>query len=61
MRIRLLKGWEHMGKRLPIGKLITAAGSLGKKLIAQKIAEEYTGEYPPKKKMKTDFFKPKTK
>ena len=50
-----------MENRLPIGKIITMTGNLGKKLIGQNIAEEYTGAYPPKKKMKTDFFKPKTK
>ncbi len=50
-----------MERKLPVGKIITMTGSLGGKLIAQGIAEKYTGVYPPKKKMKTDFFKPKTK
>lgn len=61
MRIRLIKGWFHMEHKIPIGKIVTVAGSLGRKLIEQEIAEEYNGIYPPKKKMKTEFFKPKTK
>jgi hypothetical protein len=33
--------------------------SKAKQLIRDGFAESYVGEYPPKQKVKTDFFKPK--
>jgi hypothetical protein len=55
MRIRLLKKWRHWVK----GTTLEVADPKAKELIRDNIAEKYSGEYPPKKKMKTDFFKPK--
>jgi hypothetical protein len=58
--IRLLKSWTNKsGRKYPIGKILPMSNSLSKDLIRDNIAVEYKGEYPPKKKMKTDFFKPK--
>jgi hypothetical protein len=57
MRVQLIKGWIWNGIKLPIGKIIPASNSLGADLIKKKIAKEYNGEYPPKSKMKTNFFK----
>lgn len=60
MRIRLLKSYDAGFAKWPIGQLVIATNSLAKKLISKGAAIEYTGEYPPKKKkIKTDFFKPK--
>lgn len=57
MRIQLLKGWTWKWRKYPIGKIVTVMNSLANKLIDEKIGREYTGEYPPKTKMKTNFFK----
>ena len=55
MRIRLLKKWREW----PIGRVIEIFDGVAKTMIRDGIAERYTGEYPPKQKMKTDLFKPK--
>lgn len=55
MRIRLLKKW----RKWPIGRVIEIFDTTAKEMIRDNIAEKYDGEYPPKTKMKTDFFKPK--
>jgi hypothetical protein len=39
--------------------VIGLSTGLAKRMIANKEAEEYTGEYPPQTKMKTNLFKPK--
>jgi len=57
MKIRLLKKWEAY----PIGSVIEVWEPKANKLIREKSAERYTGEYPPRTKMKTNFFKPKIK
>jgi hypothetical protein len=38
---------------------LNLTNSFAGKLITDGTAERYTGEYPPRKKMRTDFFKPK--
>lgn len=55
MRIRLRKRWREW----TIGTILDVADPTAKELIYYQKAEKYTGEYPPKQKMKTDFFKPK--
>jgi hypothetical protein len=55
MKIRLLKKWREW----PIGRVMEVADPKAKELIQVGTAERYEGEYPPKEKMKTDFFKPK--
>jgi hypothetical protein len=55
MKIRLLKKWREW----PIGRVIEIFDTTAKEMIRDNIAEKYSGEYPPKEKMKTDFFKPK--
>lgn len=55
MKIRLLKKWREW----PVGRVIEIFDTTAKEMIRDNIAEKYDGEYPPKGKMKTDFFKPK--
>jgi len=61
LRLRLLKSYKHKYKlsAWPIGQVIQVDNILANELLADKIAELYTGDYPPKEKVKTDFFKPK--
>jgi hypothetical protein len=59
MRLRLLRKWENHGDEYPVGTIISISKGLAKRMIAAKIAEEYRGPYPPRKKMRTDLFKPK--
>lgn len=61
MRVRLLKSWVGLtGRKYPIGQILIVTNGLAKKLINEKRATKYTGEYPPRKlKIRTDFFKPK--
>lgn len=56
MRVRILKKWRTYN----IGRVIEIFDSVAKQLISDGFAEKYTGEYPPRSKMKTDFFKPKS-
>lgn len=55
MKIRLRKKWRIWS----VGTTLEVADPKAKELIRDNIAETYSGEYPPKNKMKTDFFKPK--
>jgi hypothetical protein len=55
MRIRLLKRWRDF----PMCTVLEVFDPTAKELIYNQRAEKYDGEYPPKKKVKTDFFKPK--
>lgn len=55
MRVRLLKKWRTW----PVGQVIEIFDPVAKRMIAMLQAEKYEGEYPPREKMKTDFFKPK--
>ena len=60
MRLILLKSWlTKRGKRYAVGSIVQVTDSLGDGMVKTKQAKEYEGEYPPKKKVKTDFFKPK--
>jgi hypothetical protein len=58
MKIMLVKKWDWVRKTFPIGQILEVAPGLGAKLIESKTAELYTGQYPPKKKTKTNFFNP---
>jgi hypothetical protein len=42
-----------------MGTVINVTNGFAKRLFSEGQAERYTGEYPPKKKMKTELFKPK--
>jgi hypothetical protein len=55
MKIRLLKKWRTW----PVGRVIEVFDTTAKEMIQDRISIKYDGEYPPKDKMKTDFFKPK--
>lgn len=57
MKVRLLRKWNGW----PIGRVIEIFDIKAKQMIRDNIAESYNGEYPPRDKMKTDFFKPKNK
>ena len=58
MKIRLSKKWRTW----PIGQVLEIVDPTAKQMIMEGTAERYTGEYPPKQKMRTEFFKPiKTK
>jgi hypothetical protein len=59
MRIRLLRSLQTPHTKYFVGNIINYSKGLAMKLIEKGRAEKYKGEYPPKKKMKTDFFKPK--
>jgi hypothetical protein len=61
IRLRLLKSYKHIYKKKawPRGTVIQVDTRLAHELLADKIAVNYEGEYPPKNKMKTEFFKPK--
>lgn len=59
MRVRLLKKWDWVHRTFHIGTVLEVVDSYANKMINDGIAEKYTGEYPPKTKMKTDLFKPK--
>lgn len=52
MKIRLIRRWRDW----PIGRVIEVFDTKAKELIQDEIAEKYDGEYPPQKKMKTEFF-----
>lgn len=55
MKIRLLRKWREY----PIGSVMDVFDTTAKQLIRDQIAERYNGEFSPKQKMKTNFFKPK--
>ncbi len=63
LRLKLLKKYKHKYKlkAWPIGQVIQVDNILAHELLSDKIAELYTGEYPPKDKTKTNFFTPKSK
>lgn len=46
-------------KKRVIGAKTRVTEKKGIELIEKNIAEVYTGEWPPRKKTKTNFFKPK--
>lgn len=51
----MLKAWDNGVKIFVRGVPIEVDDEKAKKLISQQIAEKYTGEYPPKEKMKNKF------
>jgi hypothetical protein len=58
--VTLLKSYtNNAGKKIPVGHKVNVSRDDYKKLMADKAAVDYDGERPPKKKTKTDFFKPK--
>jgi len=59
MRIRLLKSHSITHVKYAIGTILNYSKGPAERLIIEGKAERYTGAYPPSKKMKTDFFKPK--
>jgi hypothetical protein len=61
IKVILIKSWKHpfKVKPLPRGKIVSCSTDLASSLIGEGIAELYTGIYPPREKLKTDFFKPK--
>lgn len=61
-RVILIKSWTNiLGRIYPVGQIIQCDKDLHSILIEDGLAEDYTGDYPPKEKIKTDFFKPKIK
>jgi hypothetical protein len=58
--VTILKSSENpTGKKLPVGTITNVSRAKYKELLASKSAEDYSGTLPPKKKTKTNFFKPK--
>jgi len=55
MKVRLLRKWRTW----PIGTVLEVFDTTAKQIIQEGFAERYEGEYPPQKKVKTEFFKPK--
>ena len=59
MIVRLLKAYVlNTGKKIPAGQVFPRERKEAERMIKDKIAEPYTGKFPPKK-MKTELFKPK--
>jgi hypothetical protein len=61
MRIRLLTKWEWIHKTFYKGTVLEVSDGVAKQMIQTGTAEKYTGEYPPKEKMKTSFLNQKIK
>lgn len=57
IRIKLKKSWKHPYRDKPyaVGTILQVAPYLASELLADKVAEVYKGEYPPKDKSKTDL------
>lgn len=56
----LKRSWTNRFKKTyPMGRILSVDNTLGSELIKEGVAEKYKGEYPPKSKTKTEFFKPK--
>jgi len=61
-KVVLSKSWvNRFGRKYPIGQIILCDKDLEWELKMGGYAEGYEGEYPPKKKVKTNLFKPKEK
>lgn len=56
MKVRLIRKWREW----PIGRVLEVFDGTAKEMIRDGYAESYNGEYPPKEKVKTELFKPKT-
>lgn len=60
IRVELKKKWVNdFGKEYFVGSILSLSDSLANKLISKGIGKNYDGKYPPRKKNKTEFFKPK--
>ncbi len=59
MRVRLLKRDSTKHGDYPMGTILQLSNWYALKKILEGTAEKYNGEYPPKKKMRTQLFKPK--
>lgn len=59
MRIIFTKSCVFNRKYRAVGSITTVTQDIGAKLMVDGVAKIYTGEYPPKGKTHTDFFKPK--
>jgi hypothetical protein len=53
MRIRLLRRW----RRWPVGQVLNVVHQIAEQLVKENKAEAYTGEIPPRKKMRVQLFK----
>ncbi len=59
-RIVLVKSWTNVfNRKYPVGQILQGTKQFVNELISSGTAKEYNGEYPPRKKVKSDFFKPK--
>lgn len=59
MMVVFKKSHVFNGRRRFIGSKTRVTEDKGRELIEKNIAEIYLGEWPPKSKTKTNFFKPK--
>lgn len=60
VKVTLKKSWKNSaGKQYAVGSIMQFDKETTKKLIGEGIAEIYNGDYPPRGKVKTEFFKPK--
>lgn len=58
-KVTLIKSWTNFqGRVYPVGQVLIVDKELRQQLIDEGVASIYEGEYPPKEKVKTDFFKP---
>jgi len=59
-KVVLKKSWiNRFGRKYPVGQVILCDAELESELKYGGYAEDFDGPYPPKKKVKTEFFKPK--
>lgn len=57
-RVLLQKSWiNDFGKKYSVGTILSLTDTLADKLISKGIGTNYSGKYPPKGKIKTNFFK----
>lgn len=59
MMIVFTKSAVFNGKKRFIGSKTRVTEEKGRELIENNVASIYTGEWPPKNKTRTNFFKPK--
>lgn len=59
MTIVFKKSCVFNGSKRYVGNVTRVTDSKGLELIEKKIADRYTGVFPPVDKIKTNFFKPK--
>ena len=59
MKIVFTRSHVMNGKKRFMGSKTRVTEEKGKELINKKVAQIYSGEWPPKNKTKTNFFKPK--